>query len=65
MYFYNARERERQRENETETAQQFTAGRQFLFCLRIFIHVADFVYTKLPAEHNDGKKKQLRGYANV
>jgi hypothetical protein len=27
--------------------------------------VADFVYTKLPAEHNDGKKKQLRGYANV
>jgi hypothetical protein len=52
------------RENESETAQQFTAGRQFLFCLGICIRVADFVYEKLPAEHNDAKK-QLRGYANV
>jgi hypothetical protein len=59
------RKREGERENETETAQQFTAGRQFLFSLRIFIHVADFVYKKLPAEHNDVKKKQLHGYANV
>jgi hypothetical protein len=53
------------RENESETAQQFTAARQFLFCWGICIRVADSVYEKLPAEHNDAKKKQLHGYANV
>jgi hypothetical protein len=53
------------RENESERAQQFTAGRQFLFCCGICIHVVDFVYEKLPAEHNDAKKNQLHGYANV